>query len=241
LESNNPFAKYGLTPENGGFRGPTRPPRVWQTPWLYCMTPDETLPVSYRDTLRRWMTEPFSAFTEAETLAYVLDRIFWSLTRGDLASYVHVRFFTRDDFAAFRSLQPTVGEFNTMNCQGLLVIEDTGGAAVIPPSFHGIGHALYPESDDRYIDELRAYYFELKATRRFEMVMAELGLRFAYPRERGSFPSPDHAVAYAHAQLLVNWEVTDDPDEVSPLRFEVYDRLLTHVHGDRLPPLVPGY
>lgn len=208
-KKNNPFAKYGLEFKTDVIiHGPKRPPLYSKTPTISLESGNIDLS-SHKAFLERvFHGGKFSIADEREELMGVVGKIFTSATNKRLSDYANFIFMDRQHWDKFKSkIQGNIdegGNFDAINLGGLIVIGAEGDDKMLPLLFHEVGHSLYTPTNDRFTDELCAYYFQRLSTEVFHEQLKKIGLHYSYPDydEDDMFPSKVHKDAYQSAATL---------------------------------------
>lgn len=222
--ANNSFSKYGIEfLADGTIHGPKRPSLYSQTPQFNYEKPSASLLEEHKDWLIKHMGKEFSVLDEQDAVLSVTDKVFSSIAGKTFSEFARVIIMSHEDFSHFKEkmqLLRGMEDFNAINLGGLVIAEDTKGDSFFPLAFHELGHNLYSDEKDKYVDELRAYYFQLLCVDQFQRELKKLGLQISYPEAEGyydgyAFPSDEHKEAYRQATLLFRangTQVMDTPE-----------------------------
>ncbi len=212
------LAKYGLKfLEEGAIEGPKKPKEFSKTPELtYSINQDKILE-NNDEFLKKHFLAEFSAQEFSSEILSIIDAIFRRLVRKALRNFACVIIMSKEDFAIFKQLaKPTLeqkrgisGDINGINMGGLIIVEDSLGNNIFPLIFHEVGHSLYPDTQDNYIDELRAMYFQILSVKMFEDELEKLGIHAHYADDYYKdtpMPTEEHKKAFEDARLLFTYQ-----------------------------------
>ena len=124
---------------------------------------------------------------------------------------------SKEDFENFRQVsrprlkegREIVGDIDGIHLEGLIIVRDTFSNSIFPLLFHEIGHSLYPNTHDNYIDELRAMYFQILCVKLFESELRKVGINAGYKDnyyENQDMPTVDHKRAFDYANVLYTYQ-----------------------------------
>lgn len=218
-KESNPFAKYGLEiTEDNLVLGPVRPALYSHTP-IFSLESRRNCDLTNTQTfLEKCFNGKFSIEEDRQQLISLLDNIFIAVTNRLLNEYVQFIFMNKEDFHNFRlKVRGNVDQgklYDAINLGGLVVVgAEMGDDRILPLLFHEIGHSLYPPENDNFIDELRAYYFQIICTKLFENQLQMIGMPMSYSEHEDSmFPSEIHKQAYKSARALYGYNMMQEKE-----------------------------
>ncbi len=208
------FHKYGIEIlENGSINGPKRPPLNGSTPNLTFENSKEIVLELDKDFLYEYFLRPFSAAEHQTAVLEVVDKVFREITGKSFKDFSNIIIMSKDDFIDFKNLaapglkqqRGIQGDFHGISLGGLIILQDTGGSNCFPLLFHELGHNLYLDENNNYIDEFRAFYFQILCTKKLERELKKIGIEATYPDdyyEGLPLPTEDHRKAFMGARAL---------------------------------------
>lgn len=211
---NDRFRKYGIEfLEDGSIHGPKRPEQFGKTPEFSFREDGQQLLEAEKTFLSEHFGETFSTLEYQDDVLRIVDTIFKNITGRLFRDFSNVIIMAPDDFEEYARItapklkedRNVLGDFHGMNLGGLIIIRDTGGSNCFPLLFHELGHAMYPNEHDNYLDELRAMYFQILCTKKLEKELKKIGVEMSYPDDYykdSLLPTEDHRNAFDDARTL---------------------------------------
>jgi len=208
------FQKYGIEIlEDGSINGPKRPALYTHTPTLKFENSKQRILESENFFFDKHFLYPFSTAEHQATVLEIVDKIFQEITGKSYKEFSNIVIMSEEDFQEYKSLitsrqkqeRRIQGDFHGINLGGLIIMQDTGGNNCFPLLFHELGHALYPDENNNYIDELRAMYFQILCTKKLDQELKKIGINSSYPDnyyEGLPLPTEEHRKAFADARAL---------------------------------------
>lgn len=206
------MGRYGLKLlPDGTFDGPRRPKLYSMTPVLRYESSRALPGVLKLNEAERIFGEIGPIVSWPGALSIVAE-IFEGIVGTKMGDFVKFVMFSRDDFRIFfeavrpdmKSTRGVDGTFSALNLGGVVVIADTERSGFFPLALHEAGHCLYPDENDLYVDEFRAYFFQIVGTKVLENALGQIGVHVFYP-DNTEFPSEKHGFAYRDAKILVGY------------------------------------
>jgi len=211
---NNRFQKYGITVRDDGFvDGPKRPASFGKTPKFKFEDSKQSVLEPEVTFLLDNFGKRFSIAEHQAEVLRVVDRIFQEITGISYKEFSNIIVMSVEDFDEYKRVTASMrkqdrgisGDFQGINLGGLIMVQDTGGDNCFPLLFHELGHTLYPDEHDNYIDEFRAMYFQILCTKKFEKELGKIGLNVSYLDdfyEGLPLPTEEHRKAFYDARAL---------------------------------------
>ncbi|MBI2473657.1 hypothetical protein HYV70_03845 [Candidatus Uhrbacteria bacterium] len=236
------FRKYGIEfLRDGSISGPKKPRRYGKTPEFIFEDHIHSALETQKTFLRRCFEEPFSVVEHKDAILDIVDKIIQEIIGESFRNFANIIILSSDDFEEFaKKMSPKLkqtrgveGDFQGMNLGGLIIMQDTGGNNCFPLLFHEIGHTLYPDEQDTYIDELRAMYFQILCTKKLEKELEKIKINMSYSDDYYKdlpLPSDDHRRAFQDARILFIYqsfydEIVKDNARAEKLEKELLEKI----------------
>lgn len=219
---NDRFKKYRIEfLKDGSIRGPKRPEQFGKTPEFIFKEDEQVILEAEKTFLSEHFGKAFPTSEHRDEVLTIVDKVFQSVTGKFFKDFSNIIIMTPDDFEEYaRITAPKLKEdrgisddFHGINLGGLIIIRDTGGSNCFPLLFHELGHAMYPNEHENYLDELRAMYFQILCTKKLEKELEKIGIKMSFPDDYyKDFPLPteDHRKAFDDARVLYMFQTNYD-------------------------------
>lgn len=219
---NDRFKKYEIEfLADGSIRGPKRPEQFGKTPEFSFEVDDQKILEAEKTFLSEHFGEAFSTLEHQNEVLIIVNKIFQKITGRSFRDFSNIIIMSPDDFEEYaRITAPKLKKdrgieenFHGINLGGLIIIRDTGGSNCFPLLFHELGHAMYPNEHENYLDELRAMYFQILCTKKLEKELEKIGIKMSFPDDYYKdlpLPTEDHRKAFEDARVLFMFQTNYD-------------------------------
>ena len=212
--SNNRFEKYGISfLSERRLHWPKRPSHYGNTPEFKYEKWERSVLKRYSSFLLEHYMDDFLIIDHRKAVLWIIDSIVKEVIGRSYSDFVNIIIMEKDDFIKCKQIMNNhmksygiTGDYDWIALNGLLIIPETAWNNCFPLLFHEIGHNLYHPDDDKYIDELRAMYFEIMCTKKFEHELRKIWINVTYP-DNDNYPSEHHRVARWDAKELFEMQL----------------------------------
>lgn len=215
------FEEYDIEVlEDGSINGPKRPEQYAKTPKFTYKDTSEIVLGNEKDSLSEYFEKPFSVCENQKVVLTVVDKIVKEIVGKSFKDFANIIIMSEDDFLKLRKMitketmsRGIEGDYHGINLGGLIISQDTNGNNCFPLLFHEIGHNMYPDEHDNYLDEFRAMYFQILCTKKLENELSKIGINTSYPDDYYKeipLPTDEHRKAYEDARALFTYQLHYD-------------------------------